>query len=929
MGHEDLLWKIYVAANDAIFVVDPKEECIVEANSKASEMLEYSREEFRGLPVGKVHSDGLEVTTQFWKTILPGKVERPYKLSCTTKTGGVVPVEISASVIEVQSHQYILAIVRDISKRNRLEKALKESQTRLKLLSSISTHITTGMSVEDVIKRTVNEISKYFRNLRVAYSTLDNQGKIKVIYSKQPKEMPEISGLEGDLSKAPLYLRALKRKEPVIVENVFKDIQTAPLRDSLSAGKTMALLDMPLKHSDMLMGLLSFGSPDPLIWSNHEITTLKEAAEYLSIVIRDAETQEKRRRAEEAQRESEKRYQTLAEVLPVGIFHADAEGNCTYVNERWCRIAGISFKEALGEGWLRAVHSEDREQVAYEWYRSAQTHTPFKLEFRFLNRKNIATWVFGQAVAERNKSGEVVGYVGTITDITERMRIEAALQESEEKYRMVVQNSKEAIFIIQRNEIRFFNSRAIELSGYPENELTSKKFYKLFHPEDRKVLKEQLNSHQDNKKFSKFNSLRILDKLSDLKWVELNSVQIKWRGEPAYLCCLNDITEQRRLQEELARVQRVETAGRVAGQIAHDFNNLLSPLSAYPILIREELPEDHPALEMLDEMEDSANKIAEINQQLLALGRRGHYAMEPVDLNDLAHKILINQQLPKEITIKEHFEPNLFLIKGGAAQLTRALTNLINNAKETMQGSGILTVKTGNTYLDTPLRGYQTIAGGEYVKLSISDTGPGIKPEILDKIFDPFFTTKRMDLSRGSGLGLSVVHGIVEDHKGYIQVETKVRNGTTFSLYFPVTREAEKEVWVTDTKSISGNERILVVDDDPIQRRVASQLLRRFGYRVQAVSSGEKAVSHLRKRRYDLLIMDMVMNGIDGVEAYRQILELEPDQKAIVLSGYAMSNRVQAAIKLGAGAFVTKPVTQQVLVNAVRKELDKGGKKRN
>jgi PAS domain S-box-containing protein len=394
-----------------------------------------------------------------------------------------------------------------------------------------------------------------------------------------------------------------------------------------------------------------------------------------------------------------------------------------------------------------------------------------------------------------------------------------------------------------------------------------------------------------------------------------------------YRSAITDITERTQMHNEMERAQRLESAGRVAGEIAHDFNNLLSPLVAYPILIKEELSVDHPALGWLEKMETCANKIAEINQQLLALGRRGHYNMEPLDLNLLAQKVILEEKLPNSITITTQLAPDLFLIKGGTAQLTRAFINLIHNAEEAMPRGGVITIKVENVYLDKPIKGYKTIERGEYVKLEISDTGTGIDARILDKIFDPFFTAKKMDRWRGSGLGLSVVYGIIADHKGYITVESVKNQGTTFSLYLPITRELRSEI--TESHVLKGgSENIIVVDDDPVQRGVLSQILNRFGYKVGVVASGEQAVSFVKKRPQDLLILDMEMDGIDGTETYRQILEFQPQQKAIVLSGYAMSERVQEALRLGAGTFVMKPVSPNILATVVRKELDAKREKR-
>ncbi len=387
---------------------------------------------------------------------------------------------------------------------------------------------------------------------------------------------------------------------------------------------------------------------------------------------------------------------------------------------------------------------------------------------------------------------------------------------------------------------------------------------------------------------------------------------------------LHDLNiEHKRLQEELAREHRLELAGRVAGQIAHDFNNLLSPLTAYPAFIRESLPPDHPDLHLVEEMESVAEKIAGINQQLLALGRRGHYTMEHIELNALIHKVVVSQKLPDEIVIKEELANDLQLIKGGEGQLTRVLINMLNNAVEAMQGKGTLTIKTENAYLEKPLKRYHAVKQGEYVKIEISDTGIGISPEMIENVFDPFFSTKTMDRERGSGLGLNVVYGIVEDHRGYATLESTLGNGTTFSLYFPISVAARKSINKASEVIKGGYEKILVVDDDPIQRSVATHILSRLGYQINQAESGEEAVQCVKENPHDLLVLDMMMDGIDGTETYRQILEFNPTQKAVILSGFAMSPRMQEALRLGAETFISKPISPNALITTVRKMLDK------
>ncbi len=386
---------------------------------------------------------------------------------------------------------------------------------------------------------------------------------------------------------------------------------------------------------------------------------------------------------------------------------------------------------------------------------------------------------------------------------------------------------------------------------------------------------------------------------------------------------LATITERKHLQELESRAERLATAGTIAGQVAHDFNNLLAPIMAYPEFISDELPQNHKARPYLEDIENAAKKIADINQDLLTLGRRGHYSLEVLDLNRVASNVVkeMDSQI-NTITYKMNLCKDLMNIKGGSAQLHRAISNLLVNARDALQDTGTIFVETENYYADDTLVAYIRIPKGEYVKLTISDTGCGIPDGIIQKILDPFFSTKTTDKERGSGLGLSVVDSVIKDHNGYLDVSSIVGQGTSFYLYFPVTREEADES--ESIRVIGGTESVLIIDDDEIQCDVSTRLLETLGYKVSVVESGEKAIEFLRENPQDLLILDMIMpSGIDGSETYRRILEFAPNQRAIIVSGFSESGRVSEAQKLGAGAFVKKPVTKSTIGAAVRTELDR------
>jgi two-component system cell cycle sensor histidine kinase/response regulator CckA len=404
------------------------------------------------------------------------------------------------------------------------------------------------------------------------------------------------------------------------------------------------------------------------------------------------------------------------------------------------------------------------------------------------------------------------------------------------------------------------------------------------------------------------------------------------------LIIYEDITERKReeegkrsLEERLQRAEKMEALGQLAGGVAHDLNNVLGILTGYSELLREEIPAENQSRIYVDKILQSTAKGAAIIQDLLTLARRGVTVSDVINLNSVVAGFLETPVFEKmqdyhpQVTFRTECDENLQNIKGSPLHLEKTVMNLVSNAAEAISGAGEVTIRTASRHLDQVVRGYDEVKEGDYAVLTVSDTGMGIPAEHREKIFEPFFTKKTMGRS-GTGLGLAIVWGTVKDHNGYIDVQTEVGQGSTFTLYFPATPDelSAPQEQESIEQYMGNGESVLVVDDIAEQREIASRLLTRLGYEVHLVAGGEEAVEYLKGNTADLMILDMIMTpGIDGLETYQRVLAINPRQKAILVSGFSETERVKKAQQLGAGAYVKKPYILEKIGVAIRDELDK------
>jgi len=529
-------------------------------------------------------------------------------------------------------------------------------------------------------------------------------------------------------------------------------------------------------------------------------------------------------------------------------------------------------------------------------------------------------------------------YQSIIRDITERREAEKALRQSEEKYRSLLNNASDPILLadLEGNVVEA-NKKAEELFGYSLPELIDLNITQLHPPESLPGNMETFNKIVEQGSGAISDSF-ILKKNGAIVPVDVTGGTIEYGKLKIVQVIFRDISERKKTEEEYARLEerlqrseKMEALGMLAGGVAHDLNNVLGVIVGYAELLMQGLPEQTPNRKRIENIMNSAERATAIVQDLLTLARRGVQNKKVVNLNSMISDYLKSPEFRKlasyhlRVQIKTSLEANLLNTSLSPIHLTKTLMNLISNAAEAMPEGGTITISTENRYIDRPIEGYDEVKTGDYVVLTISDNGEGISPEDRKRIFEPFYTKKIMGRS-GTGLGLSVVWGTVKDSQGYIDVHSEYGQGTSFILYFPVSREEiSPQKSAVDKSDYTGRkETILVVDDIQEQRELATQMLTELNYRVESAASGEMALSYLRNHHADIIVLDMIMEpGMDGLTTFEEIRKIRPQQKAIIVSGFSETDRVQKAQAAGAGAYVKKPYIQSQLGLAIRRELDK------
>ena len=848
--------------------------------------------------------------------------------------------------------RYAQGYLQDITER-------RESSTRLELLVGILSAAVNGLSPEEAVRAAVDRLGTFFSDVRVNFCTVTPQRQLLTQYATLHPELPPAG--DEPLEPDDEYLWLLGQGQAVAVDDVRAEIRFRQLVTKLAAGGVGAFLDVPLRREGRLAAVLCFDSPTPRRWTRYELNALGEVADQLAVILAGATARADRERVErdlrrrdailEAVSRSAERLllePTWREAAPsvleelgtaVGASRAYLFENgvapdgavVTSQRAEWVaagiqpeldnsvmqemRFADVGlerFEEMVGRDEIfvadvRDLPAGERPLFEAQGIRAVMT-VPVFVEG--------AWWGFvgfDDCVAERDWTPAEIDALRTAASLVaaaiRRERSEAILRTHEQKLRAVFETALDAIFITNhRREYVDANPAACELLGVAKRDLLGQRIDDFAPPERLATMEAEWEEYLAG---GPTMSQRLIQRADG----EVREVDVSAR--PHFVPGLNiafarDITDRKRLENELLNAQKLESIGRLAGGVAHDFNNLLTAIGGYTSLLLQRANGDAALAHDLGEISRATERAGELTHQLLAFGRRQVLQPRVFDLNDVLAGVgsLLQRLLGEHVELELRPAPAAATVRADPGQLEQVVVNLAVNARDAMPDGGRLTLSIGEVELPE----------GTFVELRAADTGVGMDAETLERIFEPFFTTRE----QGVGLGLASVYGIVRQSGGDVSATSEPGGGTTFTVRLPRIDEqptAEERTPRADTQT--GTETILLVEDEDVVRTLTQRVLERCGYTVLSCANGADAIelAGAHAEPIHLLLTDVVMPGLRGHEVAERVVASRPGIKVLYMSGYADEALLGAAAIAGP-ALIEKPFAVDTLARRVREALE-------
>ncbi len=607
----------------------------------------------------------------------------------------------------------------------------------------------------------------------------------------------------------------------------------------------------------------------------------------------------------------------------VGMALTRPDGVFTRVNRALCRMLGYDAHELAGKTFAQITHPDDvLRSVDLQGDVLEGRLEAFETEKRYLHRDGHTVWVHLMVGAVRDDNGQIAYFITQVHDISEQREAVRALSESEGRYRMIVQEASDGIvrFDPDTGDVEFANPAMYHMLGVPEEPGRIRNVREVLTDDPDTPLEARVALLRSGESLVAERRLRRAD--GTFIVAEVSSRMIG----PRVQSIVRDVTQRRRMEEQLRQAQKMNAVGQLAAGVSHDFNNLLTVIGTHADLLLERLASGQQERDDVRQIRQAADRAASLTHELLAFSSQQVLAPRLMDLNLAVRELepMLGRIVRENVRVALSLAPDLHTMRADRGQVEHVLVNLAMNARDAMPDGGELRIETGNVHFDGPtLASSVTIPAGDYVRLAVRDTGLGMDTATRARIFEPFFTTK--EAGRGTGLGLAAVYGIVQQSGGYITVYSEPGVGTTFSLYFPrAAQPAPAPPPAESGRELRGSETVLLVEDEPAVRAVALRVLQRLGYQVLVASNGEEAlgISASHAGRIDAVVTDAIMPGLTGPETARRLVAERPGLRVVYMSGYTDDEILRRGELEPGAVFVQKPFSVQTLAKALRDVLD-------
>lgn len=800
--------------------------------------------------------------------------------------------------------------------------------------------ITERRRTEDLLPRIARQISEktgedYFRSV------------VEFIAQEVGSDMAFIGALQGPTK---LIRTVAVFAQGRIADNFDYDLQDTPCdnvvgktacfyperiqalfpKDALLAAMGMhSYAGIPLLSSDgQPLGILATLGTRPMqIADRDRIITL------LQIFSGRAAAELDRRLSEKALQDSEQRYRQLLESVTSYIYTVAVEKSravSTSHGSACIAVTGYSSAEYAAAPflWYQMIHDADKPLVLAQASRVLSGGHPDPVEHRLRHKSGKIVWVRNTIVPRYDTLGRLCAYDGLIEDITERKRTELFVKN-------ILESVDEAFIVIDKDFTVITANRAYcTMIGLPLRDILGKKCYAVSHKISAPC---HLHGEECAVRFAFETGTPHSadhthhDSAGNPIIVETKAFPLKDEAGQTFagIEIINNITDKRRLEDQLRQSQKMEAIGLLAGGIAHDFNNILTAIVGYGNLLKMKTAEDDPRYVYIDQVLASATRAANLTQSLLAFSRRQVIHPQPMIINDTIRRIesLLRRIIGEDLDLRTDLSESPATIMADSGQVEQVLMNLATNARDAMPRGGTLSIKTDTTAIDEEFKRLHGFGiPGTYARITITDTGAGMDEATQSRIFEPFYTTK--ELGKGTGLGLAIVYGIMKQNAGYITVQSAPGKGAAFQLYFPRietaagTKQAQREPRTYQ----EGHETVLVAEDDPVLRQLTRTMMTEFGYTVIEAEDGDEAVRKFSENRdrIQLAILDVIMPKKNGGQVQEEIVAIKPDVKFLFISGYSADALTAKGLATGSFNYILKPVSPMDLLRAVRKILDEG-----